>query len=322
MEKFKIHPVRYFDQLKSIVLFMLMTGGMALRRLCEIIHVLSEGKITLQPSTILKWQNTLAKKCEAQKDKILEELLEEEVLYVDETGVKIDGERYWVHVITGEKGVWFICTKSRGGGEEGPVELLRKYGYKGTVVHDHFSAYGKLVDRLNGECNIHILRYMRGGVKFDECPYCEEMIDLLLEAKDEKERLIENGKVKMTKRAYNKYRKKFLTICEAGMKWWDDKAADNKAYEKYQPPFYLTFKRMIKYVDDHLRFLSDFRVDFGNNKAEQQMGAIKTKMKSSRQFRSEEGADSCMTLMSLLQTARKAGTDKLKLFEECFCVQS
>ena len=35
--------------------------------------------------------------------------------------------------------------------------------------------------------------------------------------------------------------------------------------------------RLKKYVDDHLRFLKDFRIDFTNNLAERELTKIKTK---------------------------------------------
>ena len=64
-------------------------------------------------------------------------------------------------------------------------------------------------------------------------------------------------------------------------------------------------KRLRKYTDEHLRFISDFCVPFGNNMSEQGAHFIKNKQRISGGFRSEGGAKNHMIIASGIATAIK-----------------
>lgn len=322
LKKFKVNSVSYSDSFKSGVLYTLLTGGMTLRGLSEIIKQHSHGEICLSPATISNWQKELFVKSSTKRSQILDELLQEPVLHVDETSIKIAGKRYWVHCLAGEKAVVFFCTADRGGKEEGPVAILNERGYRGTVVHDHFSAYEKLIQVTHGECNVHILRYMRGGAEFDNCDPCLQMIDLYYRMLSRKSELQGEGKDKIGKREFNRFEKEFILICDAGIKCWEDQLAASPGLVKYTPPYYTTFWRMKNEPERYLLFLSDFSVPFGNNRAEQLIAAVKARMKRSKQFNSRDGAEACMAELTLQQTAKSNGDDVMDLFLACFDVQN
>jgi transposase len=60
------------------------------------------------------------------------------------------------------------------------------------------------------------------------------------------------------------------------------------------------------------RFLFDFAVPFTNNQAEQDVRMMKVKMKISGGFRTQSGAETFVTLRSVLSTARKRGWNLLR----------
>jgi hypothetical protein len=71
-------------------------------------------------------------------------------------------------------------------------------------------------------------------------------------------------------------------------------------------------KRLRDFKDEHLRFMADFRVPFGNNDAERGAHKIKNKLRVSGGLRSLKGATNHMKIASVIMTARAKGENDLK----------
>lgn len=80
--------------------------------------------------------------------------------------------------------------------------------------------------------------------------------------------------------------------------------------------YYESEKRLIarlkEYVDDHLRFTTDFRIDFTNNLAERGLRKIKSKLKVAGSFRSLQYAKYYCDAISIIDTCKK---QNVKIFE-------
>ena len=70
--------------------------------------------------------------------------------------------------------------------------------------------------------------------------------------------------------------------------------------------------RLSKYQDDHLRFLSDFRVPFTNNLAERDLRMIKVKEKISGTFVSFKGGEIFCRIRSYISTLKKSNVAVLQ----------
>lgn len=68
--------------------------------------------------------------------------------------------------------------------------------------------------------------------------------------------------------------------------------------------------------EDVLRFLTDPRVPFTNNLAEQALRMMKLRQKISGGFRCEQGAEEFATIRSLIATAKKQGWNVLEAFTQ------
>ena len=66
-------------------------------------------------------------------------------------------------------------------------------------------------------------------------------------------------------------------------------------------------ERFKNHREDIIRFITDFRIPFGNNLAEQAIRMMKVKQKISGCFRSKEGASCFATIRSYIDTMRKNG---------------
>ena len=63
--------------------------------------------------------------------------------------------------------------------------------------------------------------------------------------------------------------------------------------------------RLREYVEDHLRFLTDFRIDFTNNLAERGLRKIKTKLKIAGGFRNLKNSKYYCSAISIIDTCKK-----------------
>ena len=77
-------------------------------------------------------------------------------------------------------------------------------------------------------------------------------------------------------------------------------------------------ERLIVYKDEHLRFVTDFKVPFDNNLAERSLRMIKTKIKVSGGFRSENGSTAFANIRSLVDTANKRKINIYHTFRKIF----
>ena len=314
MEKYAVNSVTYAPHFKATVVYLNQKGTIPYQRLCEMINEISNGEITIWPSTIVKWNNEVHENSLSVRKEILSSILEKELVHVDETGMKINGRIDWMHTLTNENGSYFVRTKSRGDKECGPLYLLREY--EGIVMHDHFKSYQNLQKCNHAECNAHIDRYLKCGIEVDNNEECKEMLELLHKMLSKKTELIEKGIYKIEDDELTKFEERYLEIANRGLKKYYE---THKIYEKkYEPEYIPTFKRMIEFKEDHLRFIKDFRVPYTNNAAERQCRIVKNKKKISGQFVSAAGAEAYADTLTIMQTSKIRKQNTLTNLENIF----
>ena len=91
-------------------------------------------------------------RCEYER--IRRRIQQADVVHVDETGIKRDGEQAWIWTFTTEEHTLYAVRKSRG--SDVPAEVLGE-DFAGTVVCDGWTAYPAFSEKLQ-RCWAHILR--------------------------------------------------------------------------------------------------------------------------------------------------------------------
>lgn len=314
ISKYAINPLSYSGDFKATTIYLNQKGTIPLQRLCDMLCEISKGSIQLQPGTIVKWSNECHRKSVNKKEEILSNVLKGDLIFVDETGFRINGEQYWIHVMTNETGAFYTISKSRGDKEKGPVKALELY--TGTLMHDHFSAYQSLDMCHHAECNAHIDRYLKAGIDFDHNEYCKEMLELLHEMLFRKNELMKENIQSMPEGELKKYEERYTSILEKGLKQYE--IQNDKIDKKYEADYVKTFRRMLVYKEDHLRFIKDFNIPYTNNAAERQCRVIKSKKKISGQFVSEAGGEAYVSILSLLQSSKIKKENALEMLEYIF----
>ena len=317
MDAFKINHLIYAPSLKGLCLFLLFYCRVPYAKIVETISSLTHSKAAISEGTIAKWASSLTKNSRPLTDEALDRILKEEVLYADETGFKVSGKTYWMHVLASATEAFYVVTEKRGDKENAPVGILQKAGYTGCLVTDHFASYQVLKEITHAECNVHIERYLRNGLQFDHCEACGKMLDLYSEMRALKKKQVEAGQTGLDTATLEEVKRRFLEICRQGMETWEDLLAKINEPEKlkqYTPPYYTTFKRMAAKPDDYLRWLMDYKIPFGNNRAEQCIQKPKAKMRSARQCVTKNGSDQIAAAMTVMETARAHEQNILDLF--------
>ena len=137
--------------------------------------------------------------------RIKSELRQAEVIGVDETGVRVGGKNHWIHVARTEELTHYGYDARRGKAAMDVINILPQY--KGILVRDGWYSYDQMRQCKHGLCNAHLLREMIyvGEVDERQQQWTGEMIGLLLEIKQEVERVRASGQEQISPQRQQEY---------------------------------------------------------------------------------------------------------------------
>ena len=143
------------------------------------------GAPTLCPASITAWADKKAKDFEPVVEAIKQQLKQDHVRHLDETGFRIGGKTQWLHTVSSTAMTCYVTSEKRGDIptflQDGPIFL--QGGKVGVIVHDHFKPYYKRFDGLDHAlCNAHHLRELKALMEHDEEPWAFEMYEFLVAA--------------------------------------------------------------------------------------------------------------------------------------------
>jgi transposase len=111
-------------------------------------------------------------------------LKQSEVLHVDETGLRVEGEGRFVHVASTSGLTHYSCDERRGKSAMDELGILP--AFKGTSVHDGWLAYTYYYQCRHALCSAHLSReliYIEESSPHQRGEWAEPMAKLLLEIK-------------------------------------------------------------------------------------------------------------------------------------------
>ena len=255
--------LNYDEKVKSLMVFLNTYCNVPNRKVKELFSFLSDGKINIAQATVLNTVKQFSNKSKNILKSIKKNLLKKPVINEDETPIDVNGKQNSaIGIFTKDLTLIeaFVNRKLESFEEMGILDR-----YIGTVCHDHNNIHKSFVQSKQAECNFHILRYCKAEYEVHKRESIKDVMNYLLELNEVVEREKAEGKTRVTVEEYEEYKNKYLELLDA----WDKEFTDNvrnKNSKYYQSERNLK-ARMREYVDDHLRFLTDFRIDFTNNLA-------------------------------------------------------
>jgi transposase len=111
--------------------------------------------IKICSATIIKAERKCFRNLEGFENVIREMLLASPVIHFDETGMKIEGKRHWLHVASNDKYTCYFAHCKRGSEAINAMGILPEF--KGTAIHDGWKPYN-VYDCDHALCNAHFQR--------------------------------------------------------------------------------------------------------------------------------------------------------------------
>ncbi len=304
------NPAQYGNNLKAFVSMLVNEEYVAIDRCSKFIEEITSNKISLSNGTIVNITKELSKKSHNSIDQIENNLIEAKLAHGDETGVRINGEQHWLHTLCNNKNVRYKVNKKRGKEAIEEMELLKFF--TGILIHDHFKPYYQYEQITHGECNAHIIRYLKSVIDVFHRKETEEFLTFLIETNNKKKEAIERGMKGFDKEQIEQIENKYKELLEKWKKAYYEYVKTVETINKPLQEERCLFERLLEYQDQHLLFIRNFEVPFDNNMAERALRMIKTKKNVSGGFRSKNVAEDFCNIRSLFGSAKKQG---MNIFE-------
>lgn len=289
--------VQYGKSVKVLSVYMSQSQLIPYKRVEEFFNVQLE--MPLSPGTIFNFNKEAFEKLEKFEEEGKVKLLKSPLNHIDETGIKIEDKKGWLHSISNETWTFFYPHNSRG--KDAIIEMGVLPFYNGTLCHDYYTAYYEY-GSLHALCNSHHLRELERSFEQDNQCWSKLMKELLSEINEE----VTKAGGKLNELEQDKYQKRYMTTLSNGKKECPlNPKVPGKRGKTAQSKSRNLLDRLERHQEDVLRFMKDEIVPFTNNLAERDIRMTKVHQKISGCFRSLLGAKIFCRIRSYLSTARK-----------------
>jgi len=309
-------PVQYGHNLKTLMVYLCIYQLIPYERVCETFLDLFGRSIS--KATLVKAVSDCHKNLAGVEDTIRELLAGAQVLNVDETGMRVNGIRQWLHVASTELLTWYGHHRKRGSQAMDDMQILPRF--RGTMIHDFWAPYFRYPSR-HAFCNAHLLRELKGITENYGQTWSEQMHDLIQEINEAVEGVREHSR-SLDPQLVTNFGERYRQIIEFGVQENPVPEVSDpilKRGRKKQSKAKNLLDRCQKYETEILLFMHDFSIPFSNNQAERDIRMMKLQQKISGTFRSEEGADWFCRIRGYISTVKKnevpVFASLLKVFE-------
>lgn len=297
-------PVGYGNTIKAMAVYLYSEGVVSNDKICSFVNTLGDNVIELSTGEVYTTTKKFSKKCTPEIEQITEELLSSEVMYTDATVVSVNGQQKYIRNTSTDKAVLYSAMSKKN------IESIREKSilgrYTGTLVHDHETAMYNFGTE-HGECNVHLLRYLKKNTEESGNKWSGQMAKLLTEMNEARKEKISN-KSWFNGSEIEAYEKEYDKIINKGYK------ENEKTKSKYAKDEEATLlKRLKKYKPNHLLFIHDNRVGFDNNMSERDLRKCKNRQKMAGGFRTDAGQEMYCIILSVIETCKRKGG---KIFEK------
>jgi len=291
-------PVCYGENIQALIAYLSIRQFIPYKRLAEILKDVFN--LPISTGGIDYVLNKVIKKALGAYEFIRQNVLQNNVIGADETGVNINGKNNWAWTFQHPRATFIAINPNRG---YNAIEKIMPEGFQNTVmVTDCWAPYFKTNAGSHQLCTAHLLRELTFlKEKYKNDTWAERMSDLIVKSLDLRKTDC------ITKSNVDEIINTFSDLLNEPV---------NKDLDELT-----TFrKRMVKYADHVFNFLLHKDVPPDNNGSERAIRNFKVKIKISGFFKSIEGASGYAVIRSVIDTAIKNEQNPLqiiKLIAQC-----
>lgn len=298
------HPVQYGAVVKGVMVYLMEGQLLPSGRSCELLDEVFGA--TVSEGTLYNARAQCFEAIEPIATAIHTHLQKATVEHFDETGMRVNGKLWWLHVACTDGLTYYFVHPKRGKAAIDEMNILPQF--EGKAVHDSWVSYGSYEGCRHYLCNAHHLRELTFIFERYQQPWAFQMILLLCTIKHQVDQAKASGQTALAPDLILEFEHRYPAILEQGF------AANpppppppvkSRGRIKQSPPRNLLHR--LNQQAAVLGFMHDFTVPFDNNQAERDLRMMKLKQKISGGFRSIEGANMFCRIRSYLSTLRKQG---------------
>lgn len=302
--------VQYGADIKSLCAFLNIEGLVAFDRISYFIKSISKNKLNISSGSIVNFIKELKNKSKPLIEEIKKKILNSTLMHTDATTSRSCSKNTCVRTYSTDKYTLLKATKGKGKKYIEETNILNKY--VGKLCHDHETViynYGN----DHGECNVHISRYLKGNYQNTSNSWSNDMKRFLCSLNKYKKELQEGGIENISEDKLERYSLRYDEIIRLGVE--QNKQVKSKYYRAEEKKL---LNRLIKFKENHLKFIYDFEISFDNNMAERDLRHVKSKQKISGCFRSEEGQKSYLDIKSIILSLDKQCQDTYSAIKKIY----
>lgn len=306
--------VQYGKNLQAMVVAFNTVGAVSINRTHEILS--SVFNIPLATGTIKNMVTRCAESLKDTYERIRLRMISLGLLHCDETGGRVDGKTCWVHVASDQDYTYLTINQKRGQIGMDAADVLPHA--RGIIVHDCWGSYWKYQDVTHAICCAHLLRELNGVIEnHPEQTWAVRFKKLLLDMKKVRDKALLSDKDEISYYHRHKFDMEYDAIIKTAYEEnpLPETPAKKRGRKKKSKVLNLIC-RLDNYKESVCLFIKNLCVPFDNNQAERDLRMVKVKTKVSGCFRSEEGAQEYLTIMSYIGSARKHGINAFTAIRE------
>ena len=304
-------PTQYGIRVKSAAVYLHINQLLPYKRVAGLFSDMLGCRIS--PGTIVNIVRSCFGKLESFENEVKHLLKQSPVINLDETGMRVNATRNWLHVAGTSKLTYYFPHKKRGSEAMEAMGILP--GYTGVATHDFWKPYNKY-DCQHSLCNAHLLRELTGAHENSEQRWPKIMADLLMCIKHHDDNgLLDPDLIQRLSEDYDHITCFGMSENPPDL---ESNVLSGKRGRKKQTTVKNLLDRFIGYKGDILRFMYDPDVPFDNNQAERDIRMTKVQQKISGTFRSEQGARNFCRIRGYVSTVSKNSLSVIDSISDIF----
>ena len=302
--------VTYGPCVKSLAVMLYSEGVMANDRIADFRNAAAGGNLGLSDGSVYHFCGEFSRRARESIRHLEEEQLAAPVVATDATVVTVNGRQRYIRNFSTDRTVMYVAMGDKTLEAMKRVPFLKKYA--GDLVHDHETALYHFGLR-HGECNAHMLRYLKKNTEETGNRWSARMSGLLTEMNRERKRMVGSGTSYFSEDTISAYEKRYDEIIAQG---YGESKSTRYKYARTDEKRLLN--RLVKYKENHLLFLRDFRIPFDDNMSERDLRKAKNRQKMAGGFRKESGHRMYCDILTIIETIKRRKLSMINSIKELY----